>query len=292
MLGYTDLTSRLERASTGIRQQAGGTHADEIETSMMLYIDAASVDMRRAVREYSPASGALHLTRRRGAPGTFSESGVWGDPTLATRDKGRVIVESLVSGILEDIDSLRRATPPVRTTAAQAAAPAVNDMAGRRPEGMPPGSCTPGDERTVRSIGDALTLHWRNADAAHLAALWAEDGDVVHPDGLTERGRETIRANRAALFLRREYRGSAHPVTLGTIRCPSAGIAVADGKWEMRGVTDTTGAALPAFDGLLTLVLSRGSEGWSIEAYRYTQKPAAAPLPTWLKRPGYPGGAQ
>jgi creatinine amidohydrolase len=292
LLGYTDLASRLDRAAAGIRQQEGGTHADEVETSMMLYIDAASVDMRRAVREYTPASGALHLTRRRGAPGTFSESGVWGDPTLATREKGRVIVESLVSSIVEDIDSLRRATPPAPTTSSQAGPPSRTELSAARPEGTRPGSCTPGDERTVRSIGDALTLHWRNADAAQLAALWAADGDIVHPDGLTERGRETIRANRAALFLRREYRGSAHPVTLGPIRCPSAGIAVADGKWEMRGVTDTTGTALPTFEGLLTLVLSRGLEGWTIEAYRYTQKPASAPLPTWLKRPGYPGGAQ
>jgi hypothetical protein len=113
---------------------------------------------------------------------------------------------------------------------------------------------------------------------------------MVHPDGLTERGRETIRANRAALFLRREYRGSVHPVTLGAIRCPTPGIAVADGKWEMRGVTDAAGIVVPTVEGQLTLVLSRGSDGWSIEAYRYTQKPAAAPSPTWLKRPGYPGG--
>jgi creatinine amidohydrolase len=291
LLGYTDLASRLDRASTAIRQQEGGTHADEIETSMMLYIDAASVDMRRAVREYTPTTGSLHLTRRRGASGTFSESGVWGDPTLATREKGRVIVESLVSGILEDIDSLRRATAPVPTVPTRAMPPAPTEMSAGRPVGNPRGLCTPGDERTLRSIGDALTLHWRNADAAQLAALWAADGDIVHPDGLTERGRETIRAHHAALFLRREYRGSAHPVTLGAIRCPSPGIAVADGRWEMRGVTDASGAVLPTFEGLVTLVLSRGSEGWSIEAYRYTQKPAAAPLPTWLKRPGYPGGA-
>ena len=204
LLGYTDLASRLDRASAGVRQETGGTHADEIETSMMLYIDPGSVDMRRAVREYTPATGSLHLTRRRGAPGTFSESGVWGDPTLATREKGRVIVESLVAGILEDIESLRRAAPPMPAARMSGTQPARGEAATVRPGATPPGSCTPGDERTLRSIGDALTLHWRNADAAQLAALWAADGDMVHPDGLTERGRETIRANRAALFLRRD----------------------------------------------------------------------------------------
>jgi creatinine amidohydrolase len=291
LLRYTDLTARLDRASAQIRQEEGGTHADEVETSMMLYIDPASVDMARAVKEFNPASGALHLTRRRGAAGTFSESGVWGDPTLATREKGRVIVEALVAGILEDIDAIRRATPPLAGGSAGSSGTGIapSPSAMRIGPGGP-GTCTPGDERFIRGVGDALTLHWHNADATQLAALWSAEGDVVHPDGLTERGRETIRANRAALFLRREYRGSVHPVTLGAIRCIGADVAVADGRWEMRGVTDTGGAALPTFEGLVTLVMSRAGGGWSIEAYRYTQKPAAAALPTWLKRPGYPGG--
>ena len=40
-------------------------------------------------------------------------------------------------------------------------------------------------------------------------------------------------------------------------------------------------------EGLVTLVLKRTS-GWLFEAYRYTQKPAAAPqtMPTLPKRPG------
>jgi creatinine amidohydrolase len=290
LLRYTDLPARLERASAAVRQEEGGTHADEVETSMMLYIDAASVDMRRAVKEFVPLRGPLHLTRRRGGPGAFSESGVWGDPTLATREKGRVIVESLVTSILEDIDSIRRATPPQPIMSSGGAAAARPPAALPRPMAAGPGGCTPGDERAIRGIGDALTLHWHNADALQLAGLWAVDGDMVHPDGLTERGRETIRANRAALFLQREYRGSVHPVSLGAIHCLSAGVAVADGKWEMRGVTDAGGAVLPAFEGFMTLVVSRGGDGWEIDAYRYTLKPAAASLPRWLKRPGYPGG--
>jgi uncharacterized protein (TIGR02246 family) len=135
-----------------------------------------------------------------------------------------------------------------------------------------------------------LTLHWRNADAAQLASLWAQEGDMVHPDGVTERGREVIRANRAALFIRQEYRGSRHPVTIGSVRCVSGDVAVADGKWEMGGVTDTSGNALPTFEGLLTLVARRVAEGgWLVEAYRYTQKPSAAPMPLLLKRPGFSG---
>jgi creatinine amidohydrolase len=291
LLAFTDLAGRLDRLSAPLRQEEGGTHADEIETSVMLYIDPGSVDMRRAVKEYHPSPGPLLLTRRPGAPGTFSASGVWGDATLATREKGKIIVEGLVTGILEDIEAIRRATPPAATSVTSAVPPAPPSAPPVNRQPAKPQTCTPGDERTIRGFGDAFALHWNNGDATNLSLLWSVDGDIVHPDGLTERGRETIRANRAALFMRQEYRGSKHPLTLGNIRCVTADVAVVDGKWELRGLTDANGKPLPTFEGLLTLVVGRGQSGWAIEAYRYTQKPAAAPMPTWLKRPGYPGGA-
>jgi hypothetical protein len=77
---------------------------------------------------------------------------------------------------------------------------------------------------------------------------------------------------------------------MGMIRCVDTDVAVADGKWELRGVVDDKGKALPTFEGQFTIVTKRTEEGWLIEAYRYTQKPAAAPMPTLLKRPGIPGG--
>ena len=288
LLGYTDLGARLDRAAAPVRQQAGGTHADEIETSMTLFIDPDAVDMRRAIKEYTPSPGPLRLTRTRGGAGTFSESGIWGDPTLATREKGRVIVEALVAGILEDIEAIRRAplpspgalTPPPPAPARPI--PAAGGSAGPR-------GCSAGDERTIRALGEAFTLHWTNADAVKLSGLWSEGGDMVHPDGRIERGREAIMTNRVWLFQQREYRGSRHPLTVGNVRCVNADVAVADGKWELRGVSDSAGKLLPTFEGLFTLVVQR-TGGWQIEAYRYTQKPAAAPMPTLLKRPGFPGG--
>src|SRR6185436_9210758 len=156
----------------------------------------------------------------------------------------------------------------------------VASLPARRPSQSGGPTCSPGDERTIRGFADAFTFHWNNGDATSLSLLWSVDGDMVHPDGLTERGRETIRSNRAALFLRQEYRGSKHPLTFGNVRCVTSDVAVVDGKWELRGVSDAGGKALPTFEGLLTLVVARGPSGWAIEAYRYTQKPAAAPMPT------------
>jgi creatinine amidohydrolase len=286
LLAYTNLNTRLEPAAARIRQQEGGTHADEIETSMMLYIDSAKVDMRRAVKDYTPSTGVPRLTRRRGAEGTYSPTGIWGDPTLATRAKGQLLVETLVAGVLDDIEAVRRANPPQVQQGAGTAGATRPPQAGGSSRGSR--TCTPGDEREIQQIADAYTLHWNNADALELGKLWSADGDMVHPDGLIERTRQTIITNRRELFTRREYRGSKHPLSLTMIRCAHADVAVADGKWELRDMSDTNGKPLPPFEGQATLVVTRAGGGWQIAAYRYTIKPSAIPRPTFLKRPGWP----
>ncbi len=111
LLRFTNILEVAGAAEEEVREQVRGTHADELETSMMLYIAPDRVDMRLAVREDNPR-GQGGLTRRADGTGTYSESGVWGDATLATVEKGRIIVEATVEGILRDIDALRGAAPP------------------------------------------------------------------------------------------------------------------------------------------------------------------------------------
>jgi creatinine amidohydrolase len=292
LLRYTRFDAALDRASRGIREQENGSHADEIETSMMLYIDPASVDMSRAVKDIGPPVTPFYLTPRPDGRGTYSASGIWGDPTLATREKGRAVVESIVEMLVDDVESLRGAPVPAATSAVNPGQPpATNAPAPAGPPRPLPDGCTPGDERAIRGIGDAFTTHWVNRDAERLSSLWSSGGDMVHPDGLTERGVVVIRQNRAQLFARKEYRNSRHPVTIGNIRCLSSDIAVADAKWELRGVTDANEQPVPILEGLCTLVVKRGQTGWAIEAYRYTTKPVAGNVPpSLLKRPGFPGG--
>jgi creatinine amidohydrolase len=108
VLRYTDLT-KDDPVEKKVRQ-SGGTHADEIETSMMLYIAPESVRMNKAARDLSPNQPG-GLTRDPHGKGTYSPTGVWGDPTLATREKGQAVVESLVTTILKDIEDLRQVAP-------------------------------------------------------------------------------------------------------------------------------------------------------------------------------------
>ena len=287
LLHYTDLEERTNTVVSGIQQQPGGTHADEIETSMMLYIDPSVVDMAKAVRDYTPAApGQMGFSRQRGGKGIYSETGIWGDPTLATPAKGRLVVEALVSGILEDLDILKKSALPQRAPAAPPTAVRPGAPQGRGQ--VRPSGCSEGDERSIRMIGPAFSLAWTNHDVDKLGALWAAEGDIVHPDGSVERTAQVIRQNRAYLFTLPEYRASRHFLGIGNIRCLTNDVAVADGKWDLREVVDGNRKSVPPMDGLCTLVLQRtGSGAWAIEAYRYTITPRAGPTPTVLKQPGF-----
>ena len=108
---YTVLDRALGPIEKQVAQQAGGTHADEIETSMMLYIDPGSVDMRQAAKDYDPAGkGPLSRTRK---PGTvYSTTGIFGDATLATRDKGKTVIEAFVPVLVREIEETRVAPLP------------------------------------------------------------------------------------------------------------------------------------------------------------------------------------
>jgi creatinine amidohydrolase len=105
LLHFTDLDAVAGEAVARVTQQEGGTHADEIETSMLLYIAPERVDMRKAAWDYHPGQG--RLTRTPGGTGTYSATGIFGDATLATLEKGRIVVEAQVAGILADIARLR-----------------------------------------------------------------------------------------------------------------------------------------------------------------------------------------
>jgi len=107
-----------EQTVKPLLKQEGGRHADENETSKMLYMDPASVDMRKAVKDYQPlpeGSTRVRFTRDPQAAargeGIYSPTGSWGDPTLATREKGRIATEATIAAILKQIDTLRSAAP-------------------------------------------------------------------------------------------------------------------------------------------------------------------------------------
>jgi len=104
-MDFTDLRALLEDVVKRVQQQSAGTHADEIETSIMLSIHPEVVRMERARRDIDDDRSRGGLTRNPHAEtGVYSPTGVWGDPTLATREKGRIVTAALIERIVSFLE--------------------------------------------------------------------------------------------------------------------------------------------------------------------------------------------
>ena len=91
---------RYPRVARQLAEQSHGSHADELETSLMLALAPHLVDMTRA--EASPelkqeTPGALTPSDPKSP--NYSRSGSYGDPTRATSAKG----EALLAAMLDDL---------------------------------------------------------------------------------------------------------------------------------------------------------------------------------------------
>jgi creatinine amidohydrolase len=106
ILNFLNILEVDEKLPSGLMEQEGGTHADEGETSMMLYIAPETVDMSKAVKDFDSRPNRRGLTRNPEGKEHYSPTGIWGDPTLATRDKGRIIVENTISTIITQVKEL------------------------------------------------------------------------------------------------------------------------------------------------------------------------------------------
>lgn len=92
---------RYRETSESLEQQSHGTHADELETSHMLALVPEQVDMSRAEASPNPGPLAGPLTPcDPDAPG-YSPGGSYGDPTLATREKGDALLKAMVADVIE-----------------------------------------------------------------------------------------------------------------------------------------------------------------------------------------------
>ena len=114
---------RYPRVARQLAEQGHGSHADELETSLMLVLAPHLVDMTRA--EASP-------TLKQETPGAltpsdpnspnYSRSGSYGDPTRATPAKG----EALLAAMLEDLHE--QAARFIAQSSSEQRSPAVHSV--------------------------------------------------------------------------------------------------------------------------------------------------------------------
>ena len=101
----------------------GMNHACEFETSLYLALAPELVDMSQAVREISHRPSKNYWGDLIGGDGplvmmehwsAISDTGVMGDPTKATAEKGRALFDAAAAGIVELVDEMRARAPAQR----------------------------------------------------------------------------------------------------------------------------------------------------------------------------------
>ena len=100
---YLKLSNVFDRLPTELFKQSYGSHADEHETSLLLHIASEVVEMSKAVDDGRDGEGMLSRTPGKGV---FSVSGVYGQATLATAEKGKLVADLLVDTVLGDINRM------------------------------------------------------------------------------------------------------------------------------------------------------------------------------------------
>ncbi len=109
---WTNLLEVLGPIEAEVAEQTFGTHADEIETSILLAIAPHTVDMSKAVRDGDEQRGQGLTRDPANESATYSPSGVFGDATLASRTKGERVWEHWVASVLREIEELRAESLP------------------------------------------------------------------------------------------------------------------------------------------------------------------------------------
>lgn len=95
---------RYRLAAGQLAEQSHGSHADELETSLMLALAPCVVNMSRS--EASPkltGEAPGRLTPSDSSSPNYSRSGSYGDPTLATHAKGEVLLAAMVDDLAEQV---------------------------------------------------------------------------------------------------------------------------------------------------------------------------------------------
>ena len=115
-----------------VRESEVMAHADEFETSLYLHLAGDRVKMEKAeagndrMGKYVSSDSTSPFVRFNDYWGRWTQLGVHGDPTVATAEKGKIIFEAAVDGLVELVDELREW--PVETRADMHTNPVQSDI--------------------------------------------------------------------------------------------------------------------------------------------------------------------
>ena len=125
---------------------------------------------------------------------------------------------------------------------------------------------TPHDEQAIRNLTTELTTAWNRNDANALAALYAQDADLIDPSGRVARGRTEVEK-----LVKEAHGGPLKGTRISLpkthVRFLKPDIAIADYDFEIANMRGADGKQA-TLKGIVTCVLQKTGEKWQIAADR------------------------
>ena len=122
-------------------------------------------------------------------------------------------------------------------------------------------------EAAVRGSVERAAASWNAGDAAGLARMWAEDGDLIDVTANQTKGRAAIE-KRFTDALAGPFKGSLMALHVDSVRFLNSGVAVIDGHFEISGGHRADGSERFAEKGLFTDVVVKKSGKWAVTCHR------------------------
>jgi len=136
-----------------------------------------------------------------------------------------------------------------------------------------------GAEAQVRARSQEFAAAWNRYDTKAMAALWAEDGDLINPFGRVAKGRaevEKLLTDEHSTFMK----GTTFTISRSAVRLLKPDVAFADWDVDISGMHSPDGTAMPTEKYHVNDVLVKKSGQWWFVAGRpvaYLPPPGSAP---------------
>jgi uncharacterized protein (TIGR02246 family) len=119
------------------------------------------------------------------------------------------------------------------------------------------------DETAIHEVVGRFMDSWNQHDVHAFSLVFAETADFTNVKGVGASGRAAIEAFHAPIF-QSMFKASHQTGSVKSIRFIKPDVAAVDVLWEMTGSTDRAGVAIPLRKGLLSFVMTKQDERWSI----------------------------
>ena len=144
--------------------------------------------------------------------------------------------------------------------------------------GVPARAADSGAKAAFERMSHQFVSAWNAHDAKKLAAIWAQDGDLINPFERIEKGRAEIEK----LFVEEHggpMKASTYKIESSTLREIGKDVAVGDWTGVVTGIVGPDGKAQPPFRHHVTQVFVKLGGHWELEVARAYVFMAAPPEP-------------